>query len=46
MIDFTTGIRAGSKFLQDVIDYNDGKIPNDTDIDYKSIVQALSCNYE
>jgi hypothetical protein len=45
-IDFTTGTRAGSDFLQDIINYNDGKIPTHTDVDYKSLLQALASNYK
>jgi hypothetical protein len=45
MIDVVSDTNAGSVFYQNIIDYNDGKIPIDTDVDYKSMVQALSSNY-
>ena len=45
-INIVTDTRAGSTFLQDVINYNDGKIPVNTDVDYKHLLQALTSNFD
>ena len=45
-IDNITESGAGAKYLKDVIDYNDGKLPTKTDCDYTTLLNALSSNFE
>ena len=44
-LDAVSGTNAGTTFIRDVIDYNGGKIPEATDVDYKHLIQALSSNH-
>ena len=43
-IDKNTGTGAGGQYIQDLTDYNEGKLPEKTDVDHRSLSQALSCN--
>lgn len=43
-LDKNTGTGAGTQFIQDLKDYNDGHLPKNTDVGYQSLLQSLTCN--
>lgn len=45
-LDIIFNTKIGSKYLQEIIDYNDGKLPRNTDIDYIGISWALNSKEE
>jgi hypothetical protein len=45
-MDIIFDTKEGSKYLQDIINYNDGRLPKNTEIDYVGVSWALNSNYE
>jgi hypothetical protein len=45
-LDSVLNTNIRSKYLQEIIDYNDGKLPKETDVDYIGISWALDSKFE
>ena len=45
-LDEVLHTNIGSKYLQEIIDYNDGRLPKDTDVDYIGVSWALNSKEE
>lgn len=45
-LDSVLNTNVGTKYLRDIIEYNEGKLPKNTDIDYIGISWGLDSNYE
>lgn len=45
-LDTILGTNVGRKHLRDIIDYNGGKLPRNTDTDYIGLSWALDSNYD
>ena len=45
-LDNVLNTNFGSKYLMEIIEYNEGKLPKNTDIDYISISWGLDSRYE
>lgn len=45
-LDSVLNTNVGTKYFRSIVDYNDGKLPKNTDIDYISISWGLDSDYE
>lgn len=46
ILDDVLNTNVGTKYLKDIIDYNEGRLPKNTNIDYIGISWGLDSNYE